>query len=442
MGVIHDIANAVVYNANAANSLRPGFRLVSAELHPNWGRPNPYPGFNGWFLAGDEFTAPVVAPGAVDPFSQHDRRSAAPEYHYGDVEGPVAASPAPGGAVLAISVFFILVVFTSGLFAVLTRTTTRDGSQVACLASHSPELYQHGTHPLSSHADEKKFDVSIAAGRIDFLPHPDILRALALGCVVFHRPGRGGQRRVCKLVALASQLFNDTDLIPQFATIEEERTCLKMYRISKSQKYQLESRGLTVGEEATLSDVVARARQRAIDINDVALVRDLGLIEGVLELEGDDDADVAPAGAAPAAAAPADDPAPAPADAPAASPAASPVAPVAPAVPAALANPADSLAPIASANGITGTRAARKPLVPCAGCEGRVGSSRPSAPGQPPPQGKQAASLIGRHLLERHNGGNGIGLCGWRQCKGPSADERDSDFLLHLRMHNYELTLE
>jgi hypothetical protein len=99
-------------------------------------------------------------------------------------------------------------VFTSGLFAVLTRTTTRDGSQVACLASHPPALYQHGSHPLSSHVDEKKFDVSIAAGRIDFLPHLDLLTALALGCVVFDRPARRWPRRVCKLAALASQLFN------------------------------------------------------------------------------------------------------------------------------------------------------------------------------------------------------------------------------------------
>lgn len=125
MGVVHDIANAVVYNANGANSLRPGFRLVSAELHSNWGRPNPYPGFNGWFLAGDEFTAPVVAPGAVDPFSQHVRRSAPAEYHYGGAEGPVAASPALGGAVLAVSVLFSVLVsiqsLVLGIHNVLSR---------------------------------------------------------------------------------------------------------------------------------------------------------------------------------------------------------------------------------------------------------------------------------------------------------------------------------
>jgi hypothetical protein len=60
-----------------------------------------------------------------------------------------------------------------------------------------------------------------------------------------------------------------------------------MYRISKTQKYHLESRGVIVTEESTFSDAVARAHQRAIDINDVALVRDLGLIEAVLELEVD-----------------------------------------------------------------------------------------------------------------------------------------------------------
>jgi hypothetical protein len=115
MGVIHDIENAVVYNANGANSLRPGFRLVPVELHPNWGHPSPYPGFIGWFLAGDQFTAPVVAPGAVDPFSQHGRRSAAADYHYGDGRGPLAASPAPGSALLAVSVLFSVLVSIQSL---------------------------------------------------------------------------------------------------------------------------------------------------------------------------------------------------------------------------------------------------------------------------------------------------------------------------------------
>ncbi|KAF2996364.1 hypothetical protein E8E14_002722 [Neopestalotiopsis sp. 37M] len=84
--------------------------------HPNWGRPSPYPGFTGWSLAGDEFTAPVVAPWAGDPFTGPGRPTANADYHYGEARGPVAASPSLGGLVLAMCAVPSLMLITTPSF--------------------------------------------------------------------------------------------------------------------------------------------------------------------------------------------------------------------------------------------------------------------------------------------------------------------------------------